>query len=54
MNVELPGFSLPTGPTLEKYMPALLAIAVAWLFARGLKGIFWTAFGLYWAFHWMH
>ncbi len=35
-------------------MPVLLAIAVAWLLARGLRKMLWTVFGLYWAFHWMH
>jgi hypothetical protein len=54
MNVELPSLSLRTRTTLEKYLPVLLAITVAWLFARGLRKILWTAFGLYWAFHWMH
>jgi len=56
MNVEheLLGLSSPTRTTLEKNIPVLLAIAVAWLFARGLRKMLWTAFGLYWAFHWMH
>lgn len=32
----------------------ILAIAVAWLLARGLRKMFWTGFGLFWAFHGMH
>lgn len=40
--------------TFEKYLPALLAIAVAWLLARGLRKMLWTAFGLFWMWHWMH
>jgi hypothetical protein len=48
---ELP---TPSRETLEKYLPVLLAIVVAWLFARGLRKMFWTAFGMFWAFQWMH
>jgi hypothetical protein len=44
----------PQRETLEKYLPVILAIAVAWLLARGLRKMFWTAFGLYWAFQGMH
>ena len=44
----------PSRETLEKYLPVLLAIVVAWLLMRGLKKMFWTAFGLFWAFAWMH
>lgn len=54
MNIELPNLSSPTQATLEKYLPVLLAVAVAWLLARGVRKMLWTAFGLYWAFHWMH
>ncbi|MGH8171877.1 MAG: hypothetical protein ACREPX_01940 [Rhodanobacteraceae bacterium] len=46
-------FSGPSREMLEKYLPVLLAILIAWLFARGLRKMFWTAFGLYWAFGWM-
>ncbi|GAA0703801.1 hypothetical protein [Dokdonella soli] len=52
MNIELPDLSSPQRETLEKYLPFVLAIAVAWLLARGLKKLFWTAFGLFRAFHW--
>lgn len=51
MNVQLPNLSTPTRETLEKYIPVLLAIGVSWLLARGLKKVFWTAFGMYWAIH---
>jgi len=44
----------PSRETLEKYLPIVLAILAAWLLARGLKKMFWTAFGLFWAFAWMH
>jgi hypothetical protein len=50
MNVPIPNLSTLQRETLEKYLPVLLAIAVAWLLARGLKKMFWTAFGLFWAF----
>ena len=52
MNIELPSLSSARREALEKYLPVMLAIAIAWLFARGLKKMFWTAFGLFWAFHW--
>ncbi|MEO5559901.1 MAG: hypothetical protein ABIO49_08715 [Dokdonella sp.] len=52
MNIQIPNLSTPQRETLEKYMPVLLAIGVAWLLARGLKKLFWMAFGLFWAFHW--
>lgn len=53
MNIE--HLSAPTSnrSTLEKYLPALLAIGVAWLLARGLKKAFWSAIGLYWAWRFM-
>ena len=51
MNIELPDLSSPHRATFEKYMPVVLAIMVAWLFARGIRKLLWTAFGLYWAFH---
>ena len=54
MNIELPYPSTPQRTSLEKYMPVLLAIVVAWLLARGVRKMLWTAFGLYCAFHWMH
>ena len=44
-------FTVPQRETLEKYLPLILAVAVAWLLARGLRKMFWTAFGLFWAFH---
>lgn len=50
MNIQLPHVPSLSREVLEKYLPVLLAIAIAWLLARGLKKMFWTAFGLYWAF----
>jgi len=44
-------FTGPKRETLEKYLPVIIAIVVAWLLARGLKKMFWTVFGLFWAFH---
>jgi hypothetical protein len=52
MNVQIPNLTDPQRETLEKYLPVLLAIGIAWLFARGLKKTMWSAFGLYCAFHW--
>ncbi len=37
--------------TREKYPPLILVVALAWFAARGLRKLFWTALGLYWAFH---
>jgi len=43
----------PSNRTLiEKWLPVLLAVGVVWLLARGLKNLFWTGFGLFWAFWW--
>ena len=35
--------------TLEKYMPLLIGLLVAFLAGKALKKMFWTAFGMYWA-----
>ena len=51
MAIQIPNLSTPQREMFEKYLPVLLAIAVAWLLARGMKKMFWTAFGLFWAFH---
>ena len=37
-----------TRSTLEKHMPLLLGLLVAWLTGRALKEMFWTAFGIFW------
>lgn len=50
MNVRIPDLSEAQRETLDKYLPIVLAIAVAWIAARGIKKMFWTAFGLFWAF----
>lgn len=52
MNARLPERSLPQREILERYLPLLLAMGVASLLAHGLKKMFWTAFGLFWMFHW--
>ena len=53
MNVQIPpSLQLPRS-TLERYLPLLLAIGVAWLLARGLRNSFWTLFGLFWAVRWL-
>ncbi|HEX7814397.1 hypothetical protein [Dyella sp.] len=39
----------PSRSTLDKYMPLLLGLLVAWLTGRAIKRMFWTAFGMYWA-----
>lgn len=54
MNVSIPALSPTLQSTLEKYLPAVLAIVVVWLLARGFKKLFWNLFGLYWAFHALH
>jgi hypothetical protein len=38
-----------TRSTLDKYLPLLLGVLVAFLAGRALKKMFWTAFGMYWA-----
>lgn len=53
VNVQTPNFSSSQRDAWEKYLPVLLALAVAWFCARGFKKIFWMAFGLFWAFHWL-
>lgn len=38
--------------TMQKWLPMILAILGIWWVARGMKRLFWTAFGLFWAYHW--
>ncbi|WP_199535660.1 hypothetical protein [Dyella psychrodurans] len=40
-----------TRSTLEKYMPVLIGLLVAFLAGKALKRAFWTLFGMYWALH---
>ena len=54
MTIDLPNLSAPQRATLEKYLPWAAVAFFAWLLARGVRKAAWTAFGLYWAFHWMH
>lgn len=51
MNVQIPNLSNPQRELLEKYLPVVLAVGVAWLAARGLKKVMWNLFGLYCALH---
>ncbi|MBO9663496.1 hypothetical protein [Dokdonella sp.] len=54
MNVSIPALSPSLQEKVDKYLPAVLVLAAVWLFARGLKKLFWNLFGLYWAFHALH
>jgi len=36
---------------LEKYMPLMFALLIAFLAGKALKKMFWTAFGMYMALH---
>jgi hypothetical protein len=38
-----------TRSTLEKYMPLLIGLLVAFLAGKALKRSFWSLFGMYWA-----
>ena len=51
-DLNLPNLDLSSVPreTLEKYLPLVLVAIIVWLMARGLRKMFWTAFGLFWAF----
>jgi hypothetical protein len=40
-----------TRSTLEKYLPLLVGLLVAFLAGKALKRAFWTLFGMYWALH---
>jgi len=40
-----------TRSMLEKYMPLLLGLLVAFLAGKALKRTFWTLFAMYWAVH---
>ncbi len=54
MNIEIPNLSAPQRALLEKYVPVVLAVGIAWLVARGIRKAVWTVIGMYWAVHWMH
>lgn len=53
MNIQFPEFTASQREMLGKYLPAVLAVAAAWLLLRGLRKGFWTMFGLFWAIRWM-
>jgi len=44
--------SIDQRETLSRWLPTILAVAVVWLLARGLKQFFWTAFGIGWVMYW--
>jgi hypothetical protein len=45
--------ALPRRDAWSRYLPVLVALALAWLCARGLRKSFWTLFGMYWAVRWL-
>jgi len=51
-DVALPNFEFSASQreTLDKYLPVVIAALLVWLAARGLRKVFWTGFGLFWAF----
>jgi hypothetical protein len=55
-DIPLPAIALSQSQreTLEKYLPLVVVALLAWLAARCLKRVFWTAFGLFWALGGMH
>jgi len=55
-DITLPNLNLSASQreTLEKYLPLVVVAILVWFAARGLKKMAWTAFGLFWAFHWVH
>ena len=62
-DIALPNLELSSAQreTLQKYLPVVVVALLVWLAARGIRKLFWTAFGLFWAFggmstlrHWLH
>lgn len=55
-DLSLPAIELSQSQrdTLEKYLPLVVVALLAWFAARSLKRLFWTAFGLFWAFGGLH
>ena len=55
-DIELPKLNLAGVPreTLEKWLPLVIVAILVWFAARGLRKMFWTAFGLFWAFGGVH
>jgi hypothetical protein len=51
-DIALPNIDLSSSQreTLEKYLPLVIVALLVWFAARGLRKMFWTAFGLLWAF----
>ena len=44
--------SIEQQETLRRWLPLVLAIGAGWLLLRGIRKLFWVAFGLAWAFTW--
>jgi hypothetical protein len=40
-----------TRSTIEKYLPLLAGVLIAFLAGKALKRTFWTLFAMYWAVH---
>ena len=55
-DVKLPGLDLSSAQreTLDKYLPLIVVAILVWFAARGVRKMFWTAFGLFWAFGGWH
>ena len=51
-DIALPSFELSQSQreTLDKCLPLVLVALLVWLAARGVRKMFWMAFGLFWAF----
>ena len=51
-DIALPNIDLSSGQrgSLEKYLPLVIVALLVWFVARGIRRVFWTAFGLFWAF----
>ena len=44
--------SIEQREVLQRWLPLILVIGGVWLLARGIRNLFWTVFGLTWAFVW--
>ena len=55
-DINLPTLNLSSAQreTLDKWLPLALVALLVWFAARGLRKVFWTAFGLFWAFGGLH
>jgi hypothetical protein len=55
-DISLPDIALSQDQreTLGKFLPLVVVALLAWFAARCFKRMFWTAFGLFWAFGGLH